>query len=639
MERKKKRSSSLNELQVNEMSFGDYIIKETIGKGTFSKVKLGINKITGEKVAIKILDKSKIVEKEDLDRIIREMSILTKMDHENVIKVFQIFEDPNNFLIIMEFCEGGELFNYIVKKGRLSEKEASFFFYQIISGVEYIFSKGIAHRDLKPENLLLNKNNIIKIIDFGLSNFFDGEHNLVTPCGSPCYASPEMVSGNDYNGFNIDIWATGIILFAMTCGYLPFEDPDNDKLFEQILKAHLDFPSHLSELCRDLIRKILVTDPKKRITINQIKEHSFYLMGKEAYNKIFNKNKSKNTLKFKKHNSDNYLNNIIIKNINNEQEINKDIKEVKTINNNYIEKNRIHTTNNSKELLKQEKKRNFDYSDDINKVKNYITSNRVGQYKLNGFKLNNGLTNIIKKEKTSKGLITEANININKTNEYNLGNNTTSIKYSNKSTQKPKLYLKNKINMQKLTQIKKFPIKFNLTELTNNYINTKIFSKIKNSKKSKNKSMNNNNIALINSMNHKNKPLIIDTALINININSNKYIIDNDNNDFHIRQKTESIRHKKVKSKSPTILRFHNYKMNDFPNIRNEEVNENKNNAIISNRLRLKTDYNNFKTNVVDYFEPNLKTVNNMLHNKDNIKYKLNDKLKFNKIYSFLHKK
>ena len=639
MERKKKRSSSLNELQVNEMSFGDYLIKETIGKGTFSKVKLGINKITGEKVAIKILDKSKIVEKEDLDRIVREMSILTKMDHENVIKVFQIFEDPNNFLIIMEFCEGGELFNYIVKKGRLSEKEASFFFYQIINGVEYIFSKGIAHRDLKPENLLLNQNNIIKIIDFGLSNFFDGEHNLVTPCGSPCYASPEMVSGNDYNGFYIDIWATGIILFAMTCGYLPFEDPDNDKLFEQILKAHLDFPNHLSELCRDLIRKILVTDPKKRITINQIKEHSFYLMGKEVYNKIFYKNKSKNTLKFKKHNSDNYLNNIIIKNLNNEHEENKNIKEVKTINNNYIEKNIIHNTNFSKEKLKPEKKRNIDYSDDINKVKNYITSNRVGQYKLNGFKLNNGLTNIIKKEKTSKGLITEANININKINGYNLGNNTTSIKHSNKSNQKPKLYLKNKINMQKLTQIKKFPIKFNLTELTNNYINTKIFSKIKNSKKSKNKSMNNNNIALISSINHKNKPLIIDTALINININSNKYIIDNVNNDFHIRPKTESITHKKVKSKSPTILRFHNYKMKDFPNIRNEEVNENKSNAIISNRLRLKTDYNNLKTNVVDYFEPNLKTVNNMLHNKDNFKSKLNNKLKFNKIYSFLHKK
>ena len=278
--KQKKRSSSFNELHMKQISFGDYIIKQTIGKGTFSKVKLGINKLTGEKVAIKILDKSKILEKEDLDRIIREMSILSKMDHENVIKVFQIYEDSTNFLIIMEYCEGGELFNYIVKKGRLSEKEASFFFYQIINGIEYLFSKGIAHRDLKPENLLLNKNNVIKIIDFGLSNFFDGEHNLVTPCGSPCYASPEMVSGSDYNGFYIDIWATGIILFAMTCGYLPFEDPDNDKLFELILKAKLEFPSHLSEICKDLIKKILVTDPHKRITINKIKEHEFYLMGK-----------------------------------------------------------------------------------------------------------------------------------------------------------------------------------------------------------------------------------------------------------------------------------------------------------------------------------------------------------------------
>ena len=133
MEKKQKRSSSLNQLKLKQITFEDYIIKETIGKGTFSKVKLGINKITGEKVAIKILDKSKIVEKEDLERIVREMSILSKMDHKNVIKVFQIYEDSNNFLIIMEYCEGGELFNYIVKKGRLSEEEASLFFYQIIS--------------------------------------------------------------------------------------------------------------------------------------------------------------------------------------------------------------------------------------------------------------------------------------------------------------------------------------------------------------------------------------------------------------------------------------------------------------------------------------------------------------------------
>ena len=375
MDKKKKRASSLNELQMKITSFGDYIIKETIGKGTFSKVKLGINKITGEKVAIKILDKSKILEKEDLDRIIREISILSKIDHENVIKIYQIYEDSKNFLIIMEYCEGGELFNYIVKKGRLSEKEASFFYYQLINGLEYIFSQGIAHRDLKPENLLLTKYNIIKIIDFGLSNYFDGEHNLVTPCGSPCYASPEMISGNDYNGFNIDIWATGIILFAMTCGYLPFEDPDNDKLFEKILKAELDFPEYVGDLSKDLIKKIIVTDPKKRITLKDIKKHNFYLKGKEIYNKMFNINKSKNVSKnkFKKHNSDNYLTNITIKNINNKYESNDNYSkaEVKTLNNNFEEKNKIF--NNIKDKIQNLKQNKLDYSEDSsNKGKNIM---------------------------------------------------------------------------------------------------------------------------------------------------------------------------------------------------------------------------------------------------------------------------
>ena len=397
MDKKQKRSSSLNELKIKQTSLGDYIIKETIGKGTFSKVKLGINKLTGEKVAIKILDKSKILEKEDLERIIREMSILSKMDHKNIIKVYQILEDSNNYLIIMEYCEGGELFNYIVKKGRLPEDEVSFFFYQIINGIEYIFSKGIAHRDLKPENLLLTKNNIIKIIDFGLSNYFDGEKDLETPCGSPCYASPEMVSGNHYNGFNIDIWATGIILFAMICGYLPFENPDNDKLFEQILKAELDFPEHVSDLCKDLIKKILVTNPKKRINIEQIKKHKFYLMGKDNYDRIINKN---NKLKFKKHNSDNYLTNINTKNIN----------EKNVVNDIYKNNIKFKTINNVKDKIKF--LNNFDDSE-ISNIRKYMLSYRVGKYRINGFKINKGFSNFIKNEKSNKGLITEANINKN----------------------------------------------------------------------------------------------------------------------------------------------------------------------------------------------------------------------------------
>ena len=647
MEKKQKRSSSLNQLKLKQISFEDYIIKETIGKGTFSKVKLGINKITGEKVAIKILDKSKIVEKEDLERIVREMSILSKMDHKNVIKVFQIYEDSNNFLIIMEYCEGGELFNYIVKKGRLSEEEASFFFYQIVNGVEYIFSKGVAHRDLKPENLLLTHNNIIKIIDFGLSNYFDGENDLITPCGSPCYASPEMVSGKNYNGFNIDIWATGIILFAMVCGYLPFENPDNDKLFELILKAELDFPEHLSEICKDLIKKILVTDPNKRINIEQIKKHKFYLMGKENYDKLLNKAKKNNKIKFKKHNSDNYLTNINIKDTNNNNndindfiKNNKTKKELKTINNNiFTEKDNILNADNIKANLKIAKENKNENSENTKKAKNYIISNRIVKYKLNGFKISKGFSNFIKNENSHKGLITEANINKNPENKFNNNFYINTIKNSNRSREKTKLFLNQKINIHKLNGIKKLPLKFNLTDLINNYINTKIFSRIKNSKINKNNKMT---IDLINSMNNKTKPLIIDNAFINININSNKYIIDNINIKNKNIQRTSTTNNKKIKSKSPAILRFHTFKNKDFPVIKNEDKlklikkNDNKMKAILSNGLRLKTDYNNYKNNI-DYVEPNLKTFQNILNNKDKCEHKLNNKLKFNKIYSFFH--
>ena len=295
----KKQSLNNSQNDSQEVLIGDYIIKKTIGTGTFSIVKLGIHRITLKKVAIKILDKNKIESKDDLERIVREMQILTEMNHQNVIKVFKIYEEENNFSLIMEYCEEGELFNYIVKKQRLSEDETSYFFYQIINGIEYIHSKGIAHRDLKPENLLIGKNKILKIIDFGLSNFYDGQKRLQTPCGSPCYASPEMVKGKKYDGFNIDIWAIGVILFAMLCGYLPFEDDenDNDVLFNQIIKNKIDYPPFLSELSLDILKKILVSDPLKRITIEEIKKHEFYLKGERIYNEKFSEKENNNEIK------------------------------------------------------------------------------------------------------------------------------------------------------------------------------------------------------------------------------------------------------------------------------------------------------------------------------------------------------
>ena len=260
-----------------------YTQKSTIGKGTFGKVKLGVNKESGEKAAIKILEKAKIVTKDDEERVDREISILNRLSHLNVVKIFDIKETKERYYIFMEYCDKGELFNYIVDRQHLSEDEASYFYYQLINGLEYIHSQNIVHRDLKPENLLLSKGNILKIIDFGLSNFYNGKP-LSTPCGSPCYASPEMVSGNKYNGCRIDVWSTGIILYAMIYGYLPFEDPDNEMLFQKILECKPEMPSGVSSSALDLMNKIMVTNPDKRITIDKIKEHSFYLKGKKIFN-------------------------------------------------------------------------------------------------------------------------------------------------------------------------------------------------------------------------------------------------------------------------------------------------------------------------------------------------------------------
>ncbi len=272
-----------------EIKVGNYLIKKTLGKGTFGKVKLAIYLPRNKKVAIKILEKKRIKEEDDIVRLKREFEMLSQFNHPNVITVSEIFESNEAYFTVMEYCEGGELFNYIVQNKYLSEEKSAFFYYQLISGLEYIHSLGIVHRDLKPENLLLTHEHILKIIDFGLSNYFKNSQVqlLETPCGSPCYASPEMLSGNNYDGFKIDIWATGIILFAMLCGFLPFDDKDNNVLFKKILDCKVNFPNYLSEEAKDLLKKILVTNPKKRINIEEIKNHPFYLKGKKIFETNF----------------------------------------------------------------------------------------------------------------------------------------------------------------------------------------------------------------------------------------------------------------------------------------------------------------------------------------------------------------
>lgn len=178
--------------------------------------------------------------------------------------------------LITEYASGGELFDHIVQNKRLKEREACRFFQQIISGIEYVHKLGIVHRDLKPENLLLDKNKNIKIVDFGLSNLYKTNELLKTACGSPCYAAPEMIAGKKYVGLRVDIWSAGVILYAMVCGYLPFDDPDTQLLYKKIMNGDYTIPSHVSPEGKQLIKAILNTDPDKRYTIEQIRTHPWY---------------------------------------------------------------------------------------------------------------------------------------------------------------------------------------------------------------------------------------------------------------------------------------------------------------------------------------------------------------------------
>ena len=271
-------------LEKNE-TIGDFKIGAKIGQGTFSKVCQGIHIPTGEKVAIKILLKNQIKEKNDKIRIEKEISLQKKLHHQNIIQQYSILDTESSIYIITEYCSGGELFDYIVSKRRLQEIEACRIYQQLINGLEYLHKQKICHRDLKPENLLFDSKHNLKIADFGLSNdYIYGK--LSTPCGSPCYAAPEMVTGRKYYGDTVDIWSSGIVLYSMVCGYLPFEDDNQTVLFHKIAKGLFTLPSYLSNSCKDLIKNILITDPKKRYGFEEIKRHPWFI----SVNNIGSKN-------------------------------------------------------------------------------------------------------------------------------------------------------------------------------------------------------------------------------------------------------------------------------------------------------------------------------------------------------------
>ncbi|GJP48623.1 hypothetical protein CLOM_g7914 [Closterium sp. NIES-68] len=260
-----------------EFYLPNYRLGKTLGVGSFGKVKVAEHVLTGLKVAIKILNRRKIKSMDMEEKVRREIKILRLFMHPHIIRLYEVIETPADIFVVMEYVKGGELFDYIVEKGRLMEDEARRFFQQIVSGVEYCHRNMVVHRDLKPENLLLDTKGNMKIADFGLSNVMRDGHFLKTSCGSPNYAAPEVISGRLYGGPEVDVWSCGVILYALLCGSLPFDDENIPNLFKKIKGGVYSLPSFLSTGARDLVPRMLLVDPMKRITIPEIRQHPWFL--------------------------------------------------------------------------------------------------------------------------------------------------------------------------------------------------------------------------------------------------------------------------------------------------------------------------------------------------------------------------
>ncbi|KLU81363.1 CAMK/CAMKL/KIN4 protein kinase [Magnaporthiopsis poae ATCC 64411] len=300
-----------------QTKFGDYILGNTIGEGEFGKVKLGWKQEGGVQVAIKLIKKDALGSNPSrMNKIMREVQILKQLTHPNIVRLHRMEESERHYGIILEYASGGELFDYILNNRYLKDNAARRLFAQLVSGVGYLHKKGIVHRDLKLENLLLDRNRNIIITDFGFANMFDpnqelteeeeaglsdkeyvkkmgldklGSNNLrkgdlmLTSCGSPCYAAPELVvSDSLYTGRKVDVWSCGVILYAMLAGYLPFDDdpanPEGDNinlLYKYIVNTPLTFPEYVTPHAKDLLRRILVPDPRRRADLFEVARHSW----------------------------------------------------------------------------------------------------------------------------------------------------------------------------------------------------------------------------------------------------------------------------------------------------------------------------------------------------------------------------
>ncbi|KAJ0182984.1 hypothetical protein K1T71_000960 [Dendrolimus kikuchii] len=257
---------------------GPFRLEKTLGKGQTGLVKLGVHCVTGKKVAIKIINREKLSESV-LMKVEREIAIMKLIEHPHVLGLSDVYENKKYLYLVLEHVSGGELFDYLVKKGRLTPKEARRFFRQIVSALDFCHSHSICHRDLKPENLLLDERNNIKIADFGMASLQPAGSLLETSCGSPHYACPEVIRGEKYDGRRADVWSCGVILYALLVGALPFDDDNLRQLLEKVKRGVFHVPHFVPPDCQQLLRGMIEVNPEKRMTLAEITRHPWVTAG------------------------------------------------------------------------------------------------------------------------------------------------------------------------------------------------------------------------------------------------------------------------------------------------------------------------------------------------------------------------
>ncbi|KAF5303916.1 hypothetical protein FQA39_LY01701 [Lamprigera yunnana] len=262
---------------------GLYDLEETLGRGHFAVVKLAKHVFTGEKVAVKVIDKSKLDEVSKA-HLFQEVRCMKLVQHPNVVRLYEVIDTATKLYLILELGDGGDLYDYIMRHDAgLSEQVARDYFRQIVKAISYCHRLHVVHRDLKPENVVFfEKLGVVKLTDFGFSNKFFPGQKLETSCGSLAYSAPEILLGDSYDAPAVDVWSLGVILYMLVCGQAPFQEANDSETLTMIMDCKYSVPTHVSKDCRNLIARMLVRDPEKRATLAQIAAHPWLAQHKDT---------------------------------------------------------------------------------------------------------------------------------------------------------------------------------------------------------------------------------------------------------------------------------------------------------------------------------------------------------------------